>query len=694
MRKHIIKQYLPDYQPAYVANGLVGLRIGQNPLIDGTALLSGFVGLHDKHAVEAIAPAPYPVGGDIVIDGCPLSARPDLIHFREQIYDFSCGELTSRFDFTVQDKTANVEVVTFCSRTMPTLVLQEVRIAVKQACKLDICSSMNPSELPGKALLRTMPVHNKKGVDAVLHWQGRGALSTCGAAFITEFMGDDLIERQGDGWGCEQDVQMIQYSIHAKPEKEYILRQIGSLVPGIMHQEPHWQAVRMLGLAKWHGFDKVRDDNRKAWQELWKGRIKILGADDNWQDIVDAAFFYLHSTIHSSTPCSIAPFGLGHDSYSGHVFWDTESFMFFPTLLTAPESARAILEYRSRMLPAAKFNAALNGYKGIQYPWQSGNYGCEVTRISAGAAAGSGSQHINMDVALAFAKYVHATDDDIFLHEQAWPVFKGVADWIISRVDKTDRGYEILHITGIDETMDNVNNDSYTNITCKIVLSEAIHVSKVLGYKPRSSWIDVEKKLYIPIDSESNVILKNDGYKYNGGVCYPDPLMAYFPYGYKHNEKVDAATKEFYVNLAHTFIGQPMMSSFFGVFAARMGDRKLSRELFDSGNLNFIKDTFMQFTEFAPHIQGWSKTLHSNLAYSPSWTRTPFVTQAGGLLTGLLLGLPGIQIGSGELEQWCQHPVAMPEGWDGIEVERVWLKNKPVHLIARHGDKKATIDKI
>jgi trehalose/maltose hydrolase-like predicted phosphorylase len=75
-----------------------------------------------------------------------------------------------------------------------------------------------------------------------------------------------------------------------------------------------------------------------------------------------------------------------------------------------------------------------------------------------------------MDVAMAFIAYYQISGDEVFLRERAWPVVKGVADWIESRVTKTKRGYEILFVTGIDEGTDNVGNDSFTNIICKTVL--------------------------------------------------------------------------------------------------------------------------------------------------------------------------------------------------------------------------------
>ena len=71
---------------------------------------------------------------------------------------------------------------------------------------------------------------------------------------------------------------------------------------------------------------------------------------------------------------------------------------------------------------------------------------------SPGAGTASWHEdHVSADVALAFVQYVHATGDERFLREQAWPVLDGVADWIASRVTRTDGTFELRHSMGIAE---------------------------------------------------------------------------------------------------------------------------------------------------------------------------------------------------------------------------------------------------
>jgi hypothetical protein len=131
-----ITNYQPEYSsPAYVSNGMVGLRVPKFALLNGTCTVNGFVGMTPSN-VEGWVMAPYPLGGDIRIGQHWLSWRPDLAIFKGQFYDFASGELHTSFSFKVGTTTALVKVLTFCSRTLPTLALQEISVTVDQTCEL------------------------------------------------------------------------------------------------------------------------------------------------------------------------------------------------------------------------------------------------------------------------------------------------------------------------------------------------------------------------------------------------------------------------------------------------------------------------------------------------------------------------------------------------------------------------------
>lgn len=676
MKTHTLDTVLPGGAPAYLANGLVGLRVGPVPLPRGTALVGGFVGLSPEKRTEEYADAPYPVGADILLEDIWLSARPDLARFETQRYDFSCGELTSRFTFLG----ARVEVVTFCCRTEPTLAVQQIAVEVEKPGRLVLQANLDPRGLMGQLGYRCMPARYE---DGVLRWDSRGGLSSVGAAYASDFTGGDLAKRRRNDYGHEEDLQLTEYHIDARPGVRYVMRQYGSLVPSLLHDEPHWQAARHVGYAQWLGFDGLRAANRQAWAELWQSRPRLIGAETRWQDAADAAFFYLHSSVTPASPCSVAPFGLSQRRfYSGHVFWDTEAFILPAMLLASPDTARAMLEYRAQRLPMARANARLGGQRGARFPAQSGNTGCELTPFYAGADANLASIHNNFDVAAAMSQYVRATGDDLFFKQQAWPVIQEIAEWLCSRATRTERGYELRHVTGPDESpaFDNVDNNAYTNMGAVLLLRDAIASARQLGLRPPRRWEEMERNFYLPIDREAGLLLKHDGYRYEGGMCVPDPLCGIYPMGFGLDPAVEQATYRFYVDRADTYLGMPMFSSFFCIWAARRGDRALARRMLAAGVGDNVVGPFHQFIEATARHR-----------YSDA-TQSVFLTNAAGLLMACYLGLPGLHISAGPVEEWRRYPVSLPEGWEAIEVDRVWVRGEPARLRAEQGAAKAELE--
>ncbi|MFN2132337.1 MAG: hypothetical protein ACK2VD_17555 [Anaerolineae bacterium] len=679
MKTHTIVTAPQNHQPAYVANGFVGLRVGTNPFLGQTALLAGFTGSHERFGVEAYAPIP-PVQTNLMMDGSSLQKYPEGYELIEQAYDFSCGELRTRFAFTnSRGQRLEGSSVVYCSRTSPSLVVQETELEVMQDCELSFSTLIETTTLPIRTRLTVVP---NADCDGVLWIESRDGSTTAGIATTLACEGGAFREIRAE-WGYEQERLTKTYSVDAAPGKRYRYRMMTSYIPGTLHAEPHWQAVRMIKLAQWQGFERLREENRVAWAKLWESRVRIVGASEQWQDAVDASFFYLYSTVSPSSPQSIAPYGLSRrDEYKGHVFWDTESFMFMLPLLTDPATAKAMLEYRFHRLEAARHNAMINGYNGIQFPWQSGITGDEVTRVSAGGAGGAGEQHVNMDVALAFIAYAQVSGDEVFARERTWPVVKGVAEWIESRVTRTERGYEILFVTGIDEGSDNVGNDSFTNIACKIVLEHANRIAARMGYPVNETWKAIADTMYIPIHPELNFVEQYEGRRIEPSMP-PESLMSFFPYGYSHSKAVDENTFRFYIehDLEH-FLSLPMLSGFLGVIPARLGDRVRSRAFYDEGTLPFFVEPFMMSTEGGA------------IAYRdrPDALITTFLTGRGSLLSGLMLGLTRMDIWQEAFEDWFAGPIVMPEGWDGIVLEKVYLMGRPARVTAMHGNARAKVE--
>jgi trehalose/maltose hydrolase-like predicted phosphorylase len=438
---------------------------------------------------------------------------------------------------------------------------------------------------------------------------------------------------------------------------------VAALVSQLYHSEPNLEAVRLARWGSGLGFDLLRSEHRRAWSDLWKSRVRISGDTDD-QRLLDAAYFYLQSSLHPSNQTGMPPFGLSQcDHYYGHSFWDTETWSFLPVALTCPDSARSLLEYRVRGLTAARRLAALYGYRGAQYPWEAGQIdGSEVTPTFA--QTGWREQHVTPDVALCFWEYQLATDDAGFLREGTWPVLQAVAEWIESRGIESGRGFEIQHIMGPNERIPDTSNNAYVNIICKMVLAAAQECARQVGAKAPPSWKRIQETLVIPLDQTRQVILPYDNAKPGAqeGFGDLDRLTVHDP---PLSSEIIRRTYDYEDQTRGSRSGGIGFSTAArAATAASMGDRKRARELFDQSWKNAWLAPFGMIRE------------------SPRQEYGCFLTNFGSPLQTAMLGFTGLRIRQGD---WRAYPATLPEGWSRIEIDRLWVRGQPKRLIAESG---------
>gem|GEM_PF-219591 len=670
----------PDRLLAHLGNGHIGLRVGRIPLFNGLAIVNGFWGRHPKDGIPAFAPAPYPLAGDIAVGDSSATRSPDRVEFRSQHHDFGTGELTSRFVFRADEATLEAEVVTFCSRTHPALVLQELIVACDRDVDVVLTASIGTAGVPGQWLdAGTIPRGEPETANAWLTWQSMDAPRRCGLVIATLRAGRDdhpVIRIEP-----EQGLVSVSHALHVRADRPARLRSIVGLVPDLAHDRPHRQAALLVGRGLSRGWDDLRETNRRAWSELWRGRPLIDGPEA-WQRRSDASFYYLHSSVSRASLASTGVFGLAYAPeyhyYRGHVMWDVDSFAFPPLVLTSPDAARALLRFRSRTVPAARSNAALHGAAGLQFPWEADfERGDEaVPRWSK-----TDKDHVTLDVGLAFALYANVTGDTMFTRIEALPVIAGVAEWLLSRVEPTDRGLEIRHVRGPAEAIEPVDNDAFVNLAAITFLRRAADVVRSMGDEPPIDWETAADAIVVPRDRRSRAIVNHDRFRPDERLGEtPEAAAAFFPLGYRDRPEVEAATLRYALrHQAPRYVGTPMLSAALGVHAAWAGRRKLASELFERGYAAFFDDPFDAPDEFPADDDRFPQA-------------SPMLANLGAFLTSLLYGLPGILPTAADPRTWPERRVVLPAGWRAIEVERLWVRGRPTRLIAAHGAERARLE--
>ena len=667
--KMSVTDFSKPYEPTYLANGLIGIRPGPNPLAKAITQVSGFVYTHIPYGMQAISPAPYPFETDILMSTVGALENPDTIKPTRQTLEMSTGELTSELTFASgAGPSLNVEVLQFASRSIPSLLCQEIKVIASGDTEVTFVPSIDTQATLTTRYRTEAPAGTN--IALVGGFESHGNRSKLGVALQVET--PDGPARALDPMATDTALTR-GYVVPLKSGQSYRFRTIAAMVSELYHPEPALEAIRLASWGQMLGFDDLREANRESWHNLWMSRIHITG-DTDAQRVVDCGFFYLHSSVTASTMTGMPPFGLSQAKYYfGHSFWDTESWTLLPFALTDPAAARALVEFRVRSLDYAKRLAKLFGYRGAQFPWEAAPVGGYESTPTF-AATGWDEQHSTPDVALGLWEYQLATNDPTFLREGAWPVLRNVAEWIESRGVFTSKGFEIQHIMGPDEGVPNINNNSYMNLICKMVLSAAIRCAQMVGFTPPPVWAKIRDALVVPIDASKNIILPYENPPAASSADYSvggvDFLIAHDPPVSRELLRSTFAAEQapcarpagaLMATVPHPigFAVAAMAST-----AAFLGERERAAQLFNESWQDSWLPPFGMIQEVSTEHYGC------------------FLTDFGSILQAVLLGFTGIRVREGN---WAKYPAYLPQGWSQIEVDRLWMRGQPVHMLATNG---------
>ncbi|RKN78084.1 glycosyl hydrolase family 95 catalytic domain-containing protein [Ulvibacterium marinum] len=391
--------------------------------------------------------------------------------------------------------------------------------------------------------------------------------------------------------------------------------------------------------------EDLLDQHKKLWADLWEGDIIIEG---NLQDQLDVrlALYHLYAFSRGDSNLSIAPMGLSSQNYNGHIFWDTELWMFPPLLMLNQDIARSLVNYRSDRLDKAKEKAINFGYKGAMFPWESDDTGEEAT--PAWALTGTFEHHITADVSIAFWNYYRVTKNLEWLREKGYPLMKEVADYWVSRAAKNEDGsYSIKNVVGANEFAPNVDDNAFTNGSAITALEFATLAANKVGEKPNPEWVEVASKIRILKFPDGTT---KEHATYNGErIKQADVNLLTYPLDVVNDETTVLKDLKYYEpKLAEE--GPAMGQSVFAVIYARLGNAKEAYRLFRRSYEPNKRPPFGALAEAAT----------SDNPY--------FATGAGGMLQVVLFGFGGLDITDEGIVQ--KNPI-LPKEWKSLTLKGV-----------------------
>lgn len=411
-------------------------------------------------------------------------------------------------------------------------------------------------------------------------------------------------------------------------------------------------------------FLNLLNASKKAWEQIWKTDI-IVDGDFNLQKTIHSMEYYILSSCNKDAGISIPPMGIATAGYYGHIFWDADTWMLPSLLVTHPEFAKNIVEYRYKFLNAAIANAKKNGFKGAMYPWEGDDHGEESIPMFAIQNA-TNEIHVTADVALGQWQYFLATGDTAWLKNYGWKVIEKVAEFWTNRVsyNKDKDRYEVKNVVSVDEGLIGINNDVYTNAVAQKALEIAISAAKVLKKKYNKSWESIAQKMFIPFDAEKkyNPTYENAPIKNQGSVA----ILLQYPLEMKQDHEVIKDNLKYAVDEMEKSGGGVMMGvTFMPIVAAQLNDYTLFNKLVPQTYEHNLKPPYNVITETA-----------KNVNYN-------FLTGAGGFLQQVIFGYTGLRITDDGLNS--SFKPMLPNGVTKLELRNFKYRGSAYDFIIQNG---------
>jgi trehalose/maltose hydrolase-like predicted phosphorylase len=646
--KIVVEKINPsDYFGETVANGVIGIVSSAEPLKCKDVVLNGAYDQYGRGRVSNFLKSFNLVNMNLDIDGHRIGT-PDATNMR-QVLDMKHANFTTTFDYA--DK-ASVSYTYYALRNLPYTVLVDVTIRAKKDIEIIPASVMEAPD----ALRDVQNYYNQ--IDrphvkiSLLSSIAKSPTGKLTLASSTSFLFDEpngsepeLIHEMWDN-----NMHLAKFKKNLKAGTTYHFAIAGASITTAQHDDPLNEAERYVIYAKLQGTQKLKDFHNAAWDELWKSDIIIEGDDASQRD-VHAAMYHLYSFVREGTAYSPSPMGLSGLGYNGHVFWDTELWMFPAILVLHPEMAKSMIEYRFQRLAQAKHNAFAHGYKGAMYPWESAATGNEETPVWA--LSGPFEHHITADVAIAAWNYFAVTQDTSWLREKGFPIIKECADFWASRVEKNGPGkYDIKNVVAADEWAENVDNNAFTNAAAKANLRYAVMAANILQEHVDSEWIEVEKN--IPILKLSNGVTAEHATYHGEKIKQADVNLLAYPLSEITDPKQIKKDLEYYESRIGE--GSPAMThAIFTILHARLNEPAKAWKAFEQSFIPNKKNPF------------------GVLAETAGGTNPYFATGAGGFLQSVLMGFGGLDITPGGI---VQVKTSLPSTWKSLTITGVGMEKK------------------
>lgn len=418
----------------------------------------------------------YQYGGESVISGVPhwagltveasggqiLNASVDssqISNFSSSM-DFKAGVLSWNYTWTAENSPAlSVEYTVFVHKLNVNQAVVQLKLTAAEDTNVSVTDVLD-----GDCAVRTDFVDKGSDPDNNTIWT---AVSPNGIGNVRAYIYSTLV---GDGFTTTQPItespsiganqssiaQSAQIGLSAGATA-IVTKYIGGASTDAFAdpQSVAWNASSSAAAA---GFDGLLESHKVEWaniltedsvddyslqngtlpEDLYVVEQQITAVTNPYQLLQNTIGANALAAVGNSSMLnvnSISVGGLASDSYAGLVFWDADIWMSSGLVVSFPDAAKAIADYRVRLFPQAQKNIEMafsssqnetgkftNGSATV-FPWTSGRFGnCTGT-----GPCFDYEYHINGDIGLELFNYYVVTGDLDIFRDQYFPVYDGIA---------------------------------------------------------------------------------------------------------------------------------------------------------------------------------------------------------------------------------------------------------------------------
>ncbi|KAK9438596.1 glycoside hydrolase family 65 protein [Metarhizium brunneum] len=364
---------------------------------------------------------------------------------------------------------------------------------------------------------------------------------------------------------------------------------------GDAFEDPQQVAKNAASSALSRGFYKSLRSHVQEWDDVMPDHSVDSYADpDNGtlpQDsyIIDSAiiavantYYLLQSTVGPNAQSlvkdapvnvdSISVGGLVSDSYAGLIFWDADLFMQPGLVVSHPQSAERITNYRVNKYGQAKANAQTS-YTSSQnktvfskdaaaFPWTSGRFG----NCTATGPCWDYQYHLNGDIGISFVNQLVATGDTRYFNESLFPVYDSIATLFSNLLAPNGSSWTVKNMTDPDEYANHVDAGGYTMPLIAETLQTANTFREQFGLEKNATWDSMATNVLFL--RENGVTLEFTTMNGSAVVKQADVILNTFPLSYTTNYTTQESLNDldYYAN-KQSPDGPAMTWAFFSIIA-------------------------------------------------------------------------------------------------------------------------------